>query len=332
MHLAKLWCGMRVACSLAVIVLVAACATPSITNGPRLPPTLDVVRPGSFQGSRVVVFGDSLSDTGALKRASLGFAPSNAYFEGRFTNAKTWNELLADALGVPHESFAQGGAKVLGDDGTPLAIHRQIRAFLAQRDARHPIDTALYVVWGGGNDYFQGADDAAAVAQGLLDDARLLLDAGARDVLLLETLVLSALPGGVRGVSGRDLDVRVAAHNAKLRNGVVALRAAHPQARIALASPQRLRDEVFEHPADFGIEDVAGVCYGGGIALWEGGPSDRCPDATKFFYFDHVHPTGRVHCAFAVAALEALVDVNILDAPIDEAAARARCTTAPAAF
>src|SRR5262245_14581793 len=69
--------------------------------------------------TEVVVFGDSLSDTGNLFLASGGTVATPPYFNGRFSNGPVWVEVLADKLGLdaPTPSvlggtnFAFGGAE-----------------------------------------------------------------------------------------------------------------------------------------------------------------------------------------------------------------------------
>ncbi len=68
--------------------------------------------------SRVVVFGDSLSDIGNIDDATLGVVPGRTYYNGRFSNGPAWVERLASDLGAPPlgpstaggDNFAYGGA------------------------------------------------------------------------------------------------------------------------------------------------------------------------------------------------------------------------------
>ena len=62
--------------------------------------------------SNLVVFGDSLSDTGNLFKVSEGlFPPSPPYFEGRFSNGNLVVDLLADSLELAeNQSFLEDGS------------------------------------------------------------------------------------------------------------------------------------------------------------------------------------------------------------------------------
>src|SRR5215213_4894299 len=88
----------------------------------------------------LVVFGDSLSDTG------------NA---GRFSNGPVWVEYLADRLGLtlsPSQrggnNFAVGGARLDPRSG-PHSLRAQADAFLRMPK---PSSRTLVIVYGGGND------------------------------------------------------------------------------------------------------------------------------------------------------------------------------------
>ncbi len=62
----------------------------------------------SAQFTQVIVFGDSLSDTGNV--FSVSGSPPAPYFGGRFSNGLVWPEVAADAWGIPLTNYAYGGA------------------------------------------------------------------------------------------------------------------------------------------------------------------------------------------------------------------------------
>jgi len=123
---------------------------------------VSVVHAGAI--SEIVVFGDSLSDTGNVFFAQqYQIPPSPPYYEGRFSNGRVWVEWLATRLGVdipmPFYSpshgtnYAWGGAETgfdLSARGTPN-IGEQIKTFL-YLNGNTPTDNQLFVIWGGAND------------------------------------------------------------------------------------------------------------------------------------------------------------------------------------
>jgi outer membrane lipase/esterase len=173
--------------------------------------------------SGLVVFGDSLSDSGnnaaVLRREYGGFPPPpiNSDFDyatlpsasDTYSNGWVWTQYLAQSLGLalaPSElggsNYAYGGARVsvngTGLPGTgladfPFSLRHQLDTYLA---GGAPVDpNALYIVAGGGNDVRvaleTGADAAAAqalVVQYAAATAGLVQDlrlAGAQHVLVL---------------------------------------------------------------------------------------------------------------------------------------------------
>jgi len=122
--------------------------------------------------SRMVVFGDSLSDGGNLKRRLLLF-PNQPYWFGRFANGPNWTEYLAERTGLAVQNQAYGGAVAVKHDGVPsedivAAIQQGAQFFLTgsldnqvkdylERDleggaVKQPGEI-VYVIWGGANDY-----------------------------------------------------------------------------------------------------------------------------------------------------------------------------------
>src|SRR5439155_21476778 len=59
------------------------------------------------QFTKLVVFGDSLSDTGNVYAVTAGAVPpSPPYYAGRFSNGPVWAEYLAAALALPAVNYA----------------------------------------------------------------------------------------------------------------------------------------------------------------------------------------------------------------------------------
>jgi phospholipase/lecithinase/hemolysin len=122
--------------------------------------------------SRMVVFGDSLSDSGNLKRRLLLF-PNTPYWFGRFANGPNWTEYLAERTGVAVQNHAYGGAVAVKHEGVPSediiaaiqqgaqffltgSLDNQVRDYLErdlQGGAVKEPGEVVYVIWGGANDY-----------------------------------------------------------------------------------------------------------------------------------------------------------------------------------
>ena len=116
--------------------------------------------------SQLVIFGDSLVDSGNIFLATGGFAPTNVYnnpsrgyFPGRFTNGPDYTDLLSQKLYGHYttpslaggSNYAFGGATYVANaDPVP-----DLAAQLASYTGGHTVDpNALYIINLGGNDVF----------------------------------------------------------------------------------------------------------------------------------------------------------------------------------
>jgi len=138
--------------------------------------------------SRLVVFGDSLSDDGNLKRRLLVF-PSTPYWLGRFSNGPNWTDHFGKRTGIAVQNHAYGGAAAIHHDEVPsedvvAAIQQGAQFFLTgsidgqvkdylERDlaggvVQQPRET-LYLIFGGANDYISKEPFSGDIST-LLDD------------------------------------------------------------------------------------------------------------------------------------------------------------------
>ncbi len=174
--------------------------------------------------SRMVVFGDSLSDTGMLKARVKNF-PNEPYFLGRFSNGPVWNEILAKMANLAVKNISQGGAisaPVISVDDKSLAqlvvgtgrwaatgsVQSLVTNYLAKETNNGQIanpERTLFFLWMGANDYLSKVilekdfneliDDpnkpnagyksiALNTAYNTLKTVRLLYNAGARKFMI----------------------------------------------------------------------------------------------------------------------------------------------------
>lgn len=127
---------------------------------------------GRWRVKRMVVFGDSLSDTGKL-RQRLHVFPRAPYWMGRFSNGPIWTDYFEWEAGVPIQHHAYGGAAAaryasVGDEpllariraGGQLfltgSIDVQADDYLARNLVGRPVSAAsetAFLIWAGANDY-----------------------------------------------------------------------------------------------------------------------------------------------------------------------------------
>jgi len=137
--------------------------------------------------SRVVIFGDSLSDDGNLKRRLKVF-PESPYWLGRFSDGPNWADHFETRTGVSVQNLAYGGAVATKHNNVPYeqvvtkvsqggqffvsgSLEREVRDYI-ERDVttgslKSP-EEAVFVIWGGANDYL--------VKEPLRSDVRTMLD------------------------------------------------------------------------------------------------------------------------------------------------------------
>ncbi|HEY0527029.1 MAG TPA: SGNH/GDSL hydrolase family protein [Stellaceae bacterium] len=264
------------------------------------------------QPESIVVFGDSLSDTGNVFEATLhAEPPSPPYFDGRFSNGPVWVELLAGQFGLDVRpalsggtNYAVGGAKVrTGED----SIEDQVRTFLAGRGLSRLSDSTLFVVFGGGNDLTgaAGSTDPAGIvtdaATGIQNIVEELAGRGAVNFLVPNLPNTGSTPDArSHGATGTEqalstgfnaaLDALLEDTSARLGINII---------RVDLFG---LLENAVTMPAMFGFSDIVNPC----LVPQEGGNGFTvCSDPGSHLFWDDIHPTARGHQFIAGAAVGA---------------------------
>jgi phospholipase/lecithinase/hemolysin len=237
---------------------------------------------------RIVVFGDSLSDTG------------NA---GRFTDGEVWVERLARALGLglaPARfggfNYAVGGART--HDGA-FSLREQIKLFIATRDSGRPDPSTLYVVFGGSNDLralvnaadkAAGADAAVAAVDAML---RALVATGARQFLVPNLPDIGRTPeardyGPAWVREARALTQRF---NSGLEQALQKIEQ-NRDLRIHRLDVFGLLEAAAANPQRFALQDLSNPC-----------PAElRISGCDGYLFWDSMHPTSIGHAQLGEAA------------------------------
>jgi phospholipase/lecithinase/hemolysin len=157
--------------------------------------------------TNIAVFGDGLSDMGQWgKLTNYKYPPASVgFFEGRWTNGKTWVEYLADSLGLKlslENNFSMGGATtglyninepfkpVLGLDSTVAlkGMLAQVQSYLESKPSID--DKTLCVLWAGGHDignyleYGEPNLKQYPPSQNYKEAIELLIKAGVKNIFL----------------------------------------------------------------------------------------------------------------------------------------------------
>jgi len=151
----------------------------------------------------VIVFGDSLSDTGNVYKLTNGTWPIvPPYYQGRFSNDLNW----VDRLGVSNvKNYAYGGAttdNVVVQGYTKLdtvpvpGVRQQIEIYInSTREQTIDFAHTLYIVSAGGNDFvFSKVPNPFAVVNGLSNAINDLVAFGAKHILVFNQPPAQAFP------------------------------------------------------------------------------------------------------------------------------------------
>jgi len=306
-------------------MLLATCSAMILAAAWAAPVVAEETPDLGFEG--IVVFGDSLSDTGNLYYVTdllygePGAYPPWPYYDGRFSSGPIWIETFAPLLGVDADfdtpwladptsadNFATGGANSGYDDiwGSSLGLLSQIGAFGYYGGSFASDDLA--VVWAGANDYlFGGATNPYEVVGNISTGIVALNGLGAQHLLVMNMPSLGNTPL-LNGTGYSDpYNQLSAAHNQILEGSVDGLRVGLG-AEIIYVDVETALNEVLANGARFGFTNTTGSCLDAD-KNWTGLCSfnpDYSVNADGFVFFDAIHPTAATHellAEFAYATL-----------------------------
>ena len=251
---------------------------------------------GSF--SSVIAYGDSLSDNGNLYGA-IGYPPA-PYWNGRFSNGPVAVEQLASNLGSTLYDFAWGGATTgvgnYTDGGTQTSLGLfGLPGMATEWQLTHTIipalspSTALFVVWGGPNDFLTNGF-STTTAQAAVTNLIILIDElqiqGATHILVPGMPDLGLTPDYYGNAGATQLS---AYFNQLLQ--------AELPAGATYFDTFGLMHQVVANPGAYGFTDVTDPCFNG---------SSVCSDPDSYLFWDGFHPTTKADTILANAFANAV--------------------------
>jgi phospholipase/lecithinase/hemolysin len=275
-----------------------------------------VVFAASTPFSRIIVFGDSTSDTGNFYRMSLelwgpewAYPPSPPYWEGHFCDGPMWVEHLAQDLGMAGllDDYAVAGAAT-GHENSSVPVFGGVQDQIALYLSSHEGDpNALYVFWAGHNDVFialtTGESPAAMIGQGVgntFQALQILWGAGARHILVLNVADLGSTPIILQWgpAVSEPVSSLCAAYNQALEEALQGLAAAGiPTIRLDAFAGLRA---IVNSPSEFGFTNVTDPYLPVGLQAGA--------DPTQFYFWDDAHSTTHAHRLLADTARNCLID------------------------
>jgi phospholipase/lecithinase/hemolysin len=262
--------------------------------------------------AEIVVFGDSLSDTGNVFLATTGLVPpAPPYFAGRWSDGPIWVEELAHQLQLPAPTpwlaggtnYAFGYAETGTDyKPTPFAdlsvpnFGTQVGLYLSSNPPVGP-DT-LFVIWCGANDLFDGQTDPSVPVANLVAGITLLAQAGGESFLVLNLPLLGETPALIgtaeenafNGLCSQFNDLLAAAEDdLEATLGV----------QIFRFDTAALLQQAAKNPASFGFADVTDPAL-------DPNTGSVVPNEDEYLFWDLVHPTTVGHHIIGDAAFGVL--------------------------
>lgn len=252
-----------------------------------------------FGYDALFAFGDSLTDTG---RKGPDGTVASLYFNGRYSNGPLWVEYLSQRLGLAYNAsnnLAQSGAQT--DD-----TYKQVTNFVANG----AVDSSLFVVWAGGNDFLQEYDkywfnDAAWDSQinysvGSLSNAVMnLIGKGARTILIPNTVDVTRIPIiNVLLLPAFDFDYlreKVMLFNSRLFAAVDKISDLHPEVRLVKADMFNRLEGMIGTASLYGFTDTTTG------AIEDPTLFDKSFDGpgSRYLFWDPIHPTTKAHALVA---------------------------------
>ena len=276
------------------------------------------------QISRLVVFGDSLLDTGNINK-TLDI-PGKPYFEGRFSNGLVSSEQLAQMIAkeqqvdeIKHKNYAIGGALTHGPNPSSLlkyhsfAVSEQIVRF--ENEEGRFADDDLVIINGGANNFmFMVYNEIPyinlmakfRVARDLNKIVRKAIKMGAKNIVVWN------IPDVTNAPAYRDylsnwvgkffrsyLQININLQNGLLRNKIADLQTVFPKVNLKLFDFYSLLNDCVENPVKHGFENVTDACidsYGGADSLGNiQYDIEITGDPDKYLCWDYCHPTEKAH-------------------------------------
>ena len=283
---------------------------------------------GQAPFDEIIVFGDSLSDTGNVF-ISFGAPPSPPYFDGRFSNGPVAVEHVADQLGFPAllpsiiggTNFAWGGAETgpgFGSSGTPN-LGTQIGFFFGGGNTLDGDE--LIAVNGGGNDAFTfllsggfAGNDPVTAAENFASHISTLALAGGEVFLVQNLAGLGQIPLFRGTALENDADDWAMMFNDVLEMELDDLEDALEETpgvtiTILQVDAAELFEEILDDPEDFDLTNVTDPA----CLVCAERPGGIVPNPDEYLFWDNVHPTAVGHKIAGDAAVEVVMEELDID-------------------
>ncbi|WP_336956453.1 SGNH/GDSL hydrolase family protein [Serratia sp. KG1D] len=253
--------------------------------------------------NKIIVFGDSLSDTNNVFNASLWRFPNpKSWFLGRFSNGPTWVEYLAKQSRLPIYNWAVGGAASKQTKWVIPGLLEQVDSWLIyMKEAKnYQPENSLFTVWIGANDlvtYNQGVD-------GLIENQgkalTRLASTGAKKILVLNLPDITRAPEFAHRKDGKEIKRQIDDYNLRIKQVADDINSRYPSQPVMLFDLAALFTDMLDNPGRYQVSEVKTSCldiqapsslnYINAIPV-----RAACTDADRYVFWDLLHPTTHTH-------------------------------------
>lgn len=264
---------------------------------------------GNFKN--VVVFGDSLSDSGNVFTVERGTYPPPPY-KGRFSDGPVWVEYLVKSLGISGDfcNYAFGGATTGGinSQGVP-GFNTQVETYTKLLTMAAGFPTAfpqpqesLFIVWIGGNDFLGPLADPAVAVSNAVVNIRTgmvkLVSAGAKMFMVVNLPDLGLTPRMNQNETLRSSGTQLSGFfNNSLETMLEGLETDHPEIEIVRLDSFSLLHEMVANPETGRYSNVTDKKFDEDTATVAEG---------RYLFWDDIHPTTITHKIIARRAFDLL--------------------------
>lgn len=212
-------------------------------------------------------------------------------------------------------NFAFGGAQLgevgAGEFGDAIpGVSTQVEFFIDDHQQANQFadPDALYVIWGGANDYQTVADaQPESVVDDLATAVEDLYEIGARNFLIADLPDLGKTPRALSDdapVVSETLTNITNQHNSLLSEAIANLDDSLADINLIPLEVNQLFEDILANPSDFGITNTSEPFLNPDTLA----PADDNPD--EYIFWDLIHPTATVHEAVGDLATETLLSAQ----------------------
>ncbi|VEP13134.1 conserved hypothetical protein [Hyella patelloides LEGE 07179] len=263
--------------------------------------------------SNLVVFGDSLSDTGNVSNATEGLIPpSPPYGSGRFSNGDLIVDAIAESLELPeNESFRLGGnnyafgAAETGEGTSEFGfllpepidvpnIGQQIDLYLSDRT---PTETDLFYVYGGTNDFVspllrgETLPTPESIVGNITTHITELAEAGAQTFVIPNLPSLGDLPLFLEQPEATAILNDVTEEFNQLLDTELDAIASELDVEVIEPDVYSIATEIQNNPADFGLSNTTDAFFNQTDPISDTTDLSLTGNPEEFFFWDIFHPT-----------------------------------------